>query len=511
MPKLCKIPRRWSYGALLNIPLWFCMALVCVVSGRMVAAEAGNVSCHLWRIGRQSFCRRFIGLLVISFGMMNGVETPCAESGLLGCSEPFRPAFHFTPEKNWMNDPNGMVFYKGEYHLFYQFNPFGDQWGQVGWAHAVSTDLIHWKHLPLALAAADGVMIFSGSVVVDWKNSSGFGDYVDVPIVAIYTGCRTSDGRQFQCLAYSNDRGRTWTKYAGNPVIDIGANDFRDPKVQWYEPTRQWIMTVALPVEHKVRFYGSENLKQWKLLSEFGPANATNGVWECPDLFELSIEGTKQKRWVLTVNMNSGSVAGGSGGQYFVGRFDGKRFVPDLESLTGFSNTPTQSKEQKTLWSDYGPDFYAAVSWNDMPRSDDRRIWLGWMSDWLYADKVPTSLWRGVMTIPRKLGLRKTPAGIQLTQNPVREMEQLRERHYHFSGGTVTQANDWLLRERIGGNRLELMVDLKPSLASLTELKLFKGSNEETIVGIDPVHSLIFMDRSRSGKTDFHSKVSRTI
>ncbi len=247
--------------------------------------------------------------------------------------EPFRPQYHFTPEKNWMNDPNGMVFYEGEYHLFYQYNPAGDKWGHMSWGHAVSPDMVHWTHLPLALPEADNVMIFSGSAVVDWKNSSGFGTDGRPPLVAVYTGYRTTDRVQFQCIAFSNDKGRTWTKYRDNPVIDINSTDFRDPKVQWHDATRRWIMTVSLSAEHKVRFYGSDNLKVWTLLSEFGPAGATGGVWECPDLFELPLPATNDKRWVLVVNMNPGSVAGGSGGQYFIGRFDGTRFVADRDSL----------------------------------------------------------------------------------------------------------------------------------------------------------------------------------
>ena len=228
-----------------------------------------------------------------------------------------------------MNDPNGLVYYEGEYHLFYQYNPFGNTWGHMSWGHAVSSDLVHWKHLPLALPEADGVMIFSGSAVVDWKNTSGLGKNGKPPMVAIYTCYRPSDRMQFQCIAFSNDKGRTWTKYASNPVIDIHSTSFRDPKVQWYEPGKHWIMTVSLSAEHKVRFYSSTNLKDWTLLSEFGPAGGTAGVWECPDLFQLPVEGTHEKRWVLVVNINPGSIAGGSGGQYFIGQFDGTRFVED--------------------------------------------------------------------------------------------------------------------------------------------------------------------------------------
>src|SRR5690242_11670657 len=204
--------------------------------------------------------------------------------------EPYRPQYHFTPEKNWMNDPNGLVYYEGEYHLFYQYNPFGDKWGHMSWGHAISRDLAHWQPLPLALAEEDGVMIFSGSAVVDWRNSSGFSHNGTPPLVAIYTGNRTTDGRQFQCVAYSNDKGRTWSKFAGNPVLDIGSRDFRDPKVFWHQPTQRWIMVVSLAVERKIRFYNSTNLKEWTQQNEFGPAGATNGVWECPDLFPVALE-----------------------------------------------------------------------------------------------------------------------------------------------------------------------------------------------------------------------------
>ncbi|NOT58825.1 MAG: glycoside hydrolase family 32 protein, partial [Acidobacteria bacterium] len=248
--------------------------------------------------------------------------------------EPYRPQFHFTPAQNWMNDPNGLVYYKGEYHLFYQYNPFGNSWGHMSWGHAVSRDLVHWRHLPVALAEENEVMIFSGSAVVDWQNTSGLCRNPDPQdkscLIAIYTGhiekSATRARSESQHLAVSNDRGRTWQKYAGNPVLDIGYGDFRDPKVIWHAATKQWVMVVSLSKEQKVRFYGSPDLKQWKLLSEFGPAGVKNDkmLWECPDLFELPIANQpSKKRWVLIVNINPGGFAGGSGGQYFIGKFDG--------------------------------------------------------------------------------------------------------------------------------------------------------------------------------------------
>jgi levanase len=245
-------------------------------------------------------------------------------------TETYRPQFHFMPEKNWMNDPNGLVYYQGEYHLFYQYNPNGNSWGDMSWGHAVSKDLAHWKQLPLALAHDDKEMVFSGSAVVDWDDTTGFGTKKNPAMVAIYTSYSKSTGIQAQSLAYSTDRGRTWTKYQGNPVLDIGSKEFRDPKVQWYAPTKSWLMTVSLSTEHKVRFYSSKNLKDWSLLSDFGPSGATGGVWECPDLFPLAVDGDKKKiKWVLVVNINPGGIAGGSAAQYFIGDFDGKKFAAD--------------------------------------------------------------------------------------------------------------------------------------------------------------------------------------
>ncbi|MFF5360904.1 GH32 C-terminal domain-containing protein [Streptomyces scabiei] len=267
-------------------------------------------------------------------------------------TETYRPQFHFTPQKNWMNDPNGLVYYKGEYHLFYQYNPNGNSWGDMSWGHAVSKDLVHWKELPLALSHDDEEMVFSGSAVVDWNNTTGFGTKKNPPMVAVYTSAYKNGGKQAQSLAYSTDRGRTWTKYQGNPVIDIGSDNFRDPKVQWYAPTKSWLMTVSLSAEHKVQFYSSKNLKDWKLQSEFGPAGATGGVWECPDLFPLAVDGDKKNiKWVLVVNINPGGIAGGSGSQYFIGDFDGKKFTADDK---GTYTPPTGTVVQDFEGTDFG-------------------------------------------------------------------------------------------------------------------------------------------------------------
>lgn len=249
-----------------------------------------------------------------------------------GYDEPFRPQFHFTPAQNWMNDPNGLIFYKGEYHLFFQHNPSGATWGNMSWGHAVSRDLVTWEELPVAIPDAENEYIFSGTAVLDRHNTTGFGTKRNPPMVAVYTSATKVCCNQSQALAYSLDRGRTWTKYEGNPVLDIGSGEFRDPKVFWHEPTKRWIMVVARGQERYLQFYGSPDLKQWTHLSDFGPANADGGAWEVPDLFELPVEGKgrqKRSKWVLLVSVQNGSYAGGVGVQYFVGDFDGTTFTAE--------------------------------------------------------------------------------------------------------------------------------------------------------------------------------------
>ncbi len=432
--------------------------------------------------------RRTAALIPVLALAVSTHPAPLAAQG-----EPHRPQYHFTPAKNWMNDPNGMVYYDGEWHLFYQFNPFGNTWGHMSWGHAVSKDLVRWQHLPVAIPEEGGIMAFSGSAVVDWKNTSGFGKNGKPPMVAIYTGHR--DGRQDQRIAYSTDRGRSWTRYAGNPVLDLKKADFRDPKVFWHAASSRWVMAVVLSPEHTVQFYTSPNLKQWTLASTFGPAGSTDGIWECPDLFELPVEGGGT-RWVLIVNMNPGGPAGGSGTQYFVGTFDGTRFVAE-----GDVRTPR--------WADYGADFYAGVSWNDVPASDGRRVWLGWMSSWTYAQAVPTTPWRSGMTVARTLALRATNDGLRLVQRPVRELETLRAgAPRRFMGGSFVQASAWLSQQR----DLPPLLDVELTLASITprtpvELRLTTGGDatgEGIVLALDPANHRLTIDRRRAGTVDFH-------
>jgi fructan beta-fructosidase len=392
-----------------------------------------------------------------------------------------RPRYHFTPPQNFMNDPNGLVFYDGEYHLFYQHNPFGNVWGHMSWGHAVSRDLLHWDHLPVALHEQNGVMMFSGSAVVDLQNSSGFGTHGNPPLVAIYTG--HSETEQNQHIAYSTDRGRTWTAYEGNPVIAIGARDFRDPKVFWHEPTKRWIMVTVLSDMHKVRFDGSTDLKHWSHLSDFGPAGATDGQWECPDVFALPVEGeTGLTKWVLKVD-----VLRGTGGQYFIGDFDGRRFINDAAA-----------DEIRRV--DYGNDFYAAQSWSDEPKG--RRIWLAWMNNWPYANDIPTSPWRGLFSIPRQLRLRRFPGGLRLVQQPIDELQQFTKSIYYAENIDIAGANARLAALKMDMAQ-ELNVQFTWGTAIEFGLKLCTGDGEETIVGYDVRSQELFVDRQRAGDNSF--------
>lgn len=405
--------------------------------------------------------------------------------------EDYRPQYHFTPEANWMNDPNGMVYYAGEYHLFYQYHPYGLQWGPMHWGHAVSKDLVTWEHLPVALAPDDKGTIFSGSAVVDRNNTSGFQTGKEKPLVAIYTQDR--EGHQVQSIAYSNDKGRTWTKYAGNPVIpNPGKKDFRDPKVFWYEKENKWVMVLA--AGDRILIYTSKNLKQWTYASEFGQGEGSHGgVWECPDLFELPVDGNpNQKKWVMQVSVGNGAVSGGSGMQYFVGDFDG----------THFKN---ENPSNKVLWTDYGKDFYAAVSWSDIPSSDGRRLWLGWMSNWQYANDVPTSPWRSAASIPRELKLKTLTEGVRVVQTPVKELQTIRGTSKSWKNQTISPTSQNVLAG-LSGDTYELHAEFQvtPSSAAEFGFKVRTGRNQSTKVGYDRKNKKLFVDRSESGNITFN-------
>jgi len=312
----------------------------------------------------------------------------------------WRPIYHFTPSRNWTNDPNGLFYINGTYNLYNQQNPFENKWGHMSWGHAISTDLVHWKHLPVAIPETidkDTTWIFSGSAVLDKNNTSGFCKTKNC-VVAIYTADQPNLKKESQFIAYSNDGGITFTNYKNNPVIDLQKKDFRDPNVFWFEKTKQWVMVVSLPTEHKVRIYGSSDLKNWNLLSEFGPQGYTKANWECPFLIELPVDNNINKqKWVLVT-----SAAGTERGiyeQYFIGSFDGKTFTND---------NPADS----VLTLDYGDSFYAAIPWNNLPSG--KKIYVGWM----VPQEQETYPWRGQMSIPRDLSLRTTKDGIRLYQQP---------------------------------------------------------------------------------------------
>lgn len=313
----------------------------------------------------------------------------------------WRPAYHFTPPKNWTNDPNGLLYLNGEYQLYYQHNPFENKWGHMSWGHATSTDLVHWKNLPVAIPEIitkdTTTWIYSGSAVLDKNNTSGFGKNGKAPIVAIFTADQPTQKKESQFIAYSNDGGLTYTQYSGNPVIDLNKKDFRDPNVFWYEPTKQWIMTVAMVDEHMVRLYGSKDLKAWTKLSDFGPAGYTKNGWECPSLLPLIVDGSPANiKWVLLVS------SGGDHGplmQYYVGDFDGITFKNSNDA-------------SKILTVDYGDAFYAAIAWRDAPRN--KNTLLGWIQN----GRQETYPWEGQMSIPRDLSLKTTADGIRLIQQP---------------------------------------------------------------------------------------------
>lgn len=394
--------------------------------------------------------------------------------------EPYRPQYHFTPERNWMNDPNGMVYFDGEYHLFYQYNPHGITWGHMSWGHAVSNDLLHWEHLPIALEEEDGIMIFSGSAVVDEKNTSGL-CLPDQPcLVAIYTG--HTEEIQNQHIAYSHDKGRSWTKYDGNPVLDINKKDFRDPKVFWHDELNQWVMSVALPTEHLISFYSSPDLISWNFLSSFGPEGEISRIWECPDLFKMPVRGTDLEKWVLLVSYNG---EGGSDMQYFIGEFDGKNFIND-------------NPKEMVLRPDHGSDFYAAVTWDNTP--DDRRILLGWISNWQYGKYFPTFPWRSAQSIPRTIELVNTTEGIRLTQKPIQEIQKLRIDLENLSNIKIKGEH----KLETAGKALEILIEIDPGEAQEFGLKVFKGKENETLIGYDVARNSLFIDRRKSGITNFH-------
>lgn len=420
-------------------------------------------------------------LFLISLVLL-GNSRLCAQA--LSYSEPHRPQFHFSPQAHWMNDPNGMVYYKGEYHLFYQYYPGATVWGPMHWGHATSKDLVHWQHLPVALYPDSIGYIFSGSVVVDWNNTTGFKKGTEAPLVAIFTYHNMEGekaGRndfQTQGIAYSTDRGRTWIKYDQNPVIkNPGIRDFRDPKVMWHEASKHWIMTMAAGDE--IRFYHSKNLKEWSFTGSFGKNQGSHGgVWECPDLFEMKTQ-TGESRWILLVSIGSGAANGGSGTQYFMGSFDGKNFYNEAPAT-------------QINWLDYGKDNYAGVTWSN---TGHRRLFLGWMSNWQYAQTVPTQTWRSAMTLPRELRLQRRGAQFEIHAQPVRELQALR-----IHKGINIEAGK---KYRINVAELVLTFNTDTNTTEDAGIELSNQQKEKIRIGYNKKQDRFYIDRRQLKDTGF--------
>ena len=400
-------------------------------------------------------------------------------------TEKFRPAYHHTPAYGWMNDPNGMFYKDGVWHLYFQHNPYGSVWGNLAWGHSTSTDLVHWQYEGDPIMADALGLIFSGSSVVDKDNTAGFGAGT---IVSFYTSAKSSPWGdvQMQSMAYSTDGGKTFTKYDGNPVITSTARDFRDPKVFWYAPGKHWVMMLA--VGQEMQIWSSADLKDWKYESSFGAKQgAHGGVWECPDLVELPVEGTKEKRWVLICNINPGGPFGGSATQYFVGTFDGKKFTNQF---------PT-----KTKWMDYGKDHYATVTFSNAP--DGRCVALGWMSNWQYAAVVPTKQYRSANTIARDLTLYRQGGDLLLKSAPSKEIEKARSTKKSVPQFNVSDSYE--IASLLDGNdgAYEIEMEIKNNGAEKIAFTLQNAKGENVMMYYDTATRQFVMDRSNSGETSF--------
>ncbi|MPW21317.1 glycoside hydrolase family 32 protein [Paraburkholderia sp. CNPSo 3157] len=425
----------------------------------------------------------------------------------------WRSALHYTPQRNWMNDPNGLVYYKGLYHLFYQYNPHGNFWGDMSWGHATSRDLIHWDEQAVAMRANPSEEVFSGSVVVDTRNTSGLGTVKTPPLVALYTsvynaGSGHEPGVQAQSLAYSIDDGTTWQQYAHNPVLTLNpeSSHFRDPKVSWYAPGGYWLMTAVVADAHVVKLYRSDNLVDWTFLSDFTLPDVPHrgALWEMPDLFALPLDGDPARRkWVMIVNVNPWSIAGGSGAMYFVGQFDGTHFVPD-------DVAPAGSDPARYQWLDHGADYYAAGTFSNAPAG--KAVTIGWMNNWDYASHVPTSPWKGAMALPRELALKTIDGRPQLTSVPSSSYESLVKRlpPTRIEAFEVSSATrDLALSARGAVQNIELTI--RPGTAQRAGMIVRASASGDTGTRIfyDVRSQTLTVDRSHSGNTWFSGAFSK--
>lgn len=396
-------------------------------------------------------------------------------------TEKYRPAFHHTPLYGWMNDPNGMFFKDGVWHLCYQWNPYWSKWQNLSWGHSTSKDLMHWEHYGPVLTPDALGMVFSGSSVVDKDNTAGFGNDA---VIALFT---SADASQVQSLAYSTDGGYNFTHYKGNPVIAYH-RESRDPNMFWDKENKQWVLMLASALDHEMLVFTSPDLKTWTLQSSFGKGfGAQNGVWECPDLMELPIEGTDSTKWVLICNINPGGPFGGSAVQYFTGDFDGKTFICDDSAET-------------TKWLDYGKDNYAAVSFSNAP--DNRKVLIGWMSNWQYANEVPTMQYRSANTLPREVSVfRHTDGKYYVASVPSPEINTLRAKPIKHGGKNLGSATYALPKENAGICEIVATFNLKDG--NKAEMTLSNAHGEKVVMTLDPKADTFAMDRTASGLTDF--------
>ena len=472
--KICVVKDNEQKGTLMNVRLAR-ERVDSYVPFALSAYKGQHISIEIQGVPETALCWKELKLSG-SFDMAN--------------KESFRPVYHHTPAYGWMNDPNGMFYKDGVYHLYFQYNPYGSVWGNMHWGHSTSTDLMHWKFEGCAIVPDAWGAIFSGSCVVDHENTAGFGKEA---VVAFYTSAKSTPWGdiQMQSMAYSLDNGKTFTKYEGNPILTSSEKDFRDPKVFWYAPGKHWVMILA--VGQHMEIYSSVNLKEWKKESEFGAMQgAHGGVWECPDLVEIPVEGTREKKWVLICNLNPGGPFGGSAAQYFVGSFDGKKFV---------NESPTQTK-----WMDWGKDNYATVTWNNAP--DGRCIALGWMSNWQYANNVPTRQYRSANTLARDLTLYREGQELYLKSTPSVEVKKARGKKVSIPSFKVSEKHEMvnLFEEKQGAYEVEIVI--QNAGASKIAFSLLNDKGEKVSMYYDLNRKQFVMDRSESGKVDFSKDFS---
>lgn len=467
--KICVVKDNEQKGTLMNVRLAR-ERVDSYVPFALSAYKGQHISIEIQGVPETALCWKELKLSG-SFDMAN--------------KESFRPVYHHTPAYGWMNDPNGMFYKDGVYHLYFQYNPYGSVWGNMHWGHSTSTDLMHWKFEGCAIVPDTWGAIFSGSCVVDHENTAGFGKEA---VVAFYTSAKSTPWGdiQMQSMAYSLDNGKTFTKYEGNPILTSSEKDFRDPKVFWYAPGKHWVMILA--VGQHMEIYSSVNLKEWKKESEFGAMQgAHGGVWECPDLVEIPVEGTREKKWVLICNLNPGGPFGGSAAQYFVGSFDGKKFV---------NESPTQTK-----WMDWGKDNYATVTWNNAP--DGRCIALGWMSNWQYANNVPTRQYRSANTLARDLTLYREGQELYLKSTPSVEVKKARGKKVSIPSFRVSEKHEIvnLFEDNQGAYEVEILI--QNAGASKIAFCLLNDKGEKVSMYYDLNRKQFVMDRSESGTVDF--------